>query len=207
MPLLGFLAVKQLIESDDKAANRKAILIAGGITAAVCLIVAAASGAIDTSSSYDTRLHRYVDDRMFPDFYNAVLAQRQALISSSALRSLVFVLLGTAITWVYCSRKETKNSTVLLAAALGIVTLIDMVPVDRKFFGDRDFVTRKEKSRYLTCRTGRRPYFRTNHLITAFSTCHLTPSTMPEHPTGSNHWEVTLPQRCAVIRISSTLIS
>ena len=149
MPLLGFLAVKQLIESDDKAANRKAILIAGGITAAVCLIVAAASGAIDTSSSYDTRLHRYVDDRMFPDFYNAVLAQRQALISSSALRSLVFVLLGTAITWVYCSRKETKNSTVLLAAALGIVTLIDMVPVDRKFFGDRDFVTRKEKSRYF----------------------------------------------------------
>lgn len=149
MPLLGFLAVKQLIESDDKAANRKAILIAGGITAAVCLIVAAASGAIDTSSSYDTRLHRYVDDRMFPDFYNAVLAQRQALISSSALRSLVFVLLGTAITWVYCSRKDTKNSTVLLAAALGIVTLIDMVPVDRKFFGDRDFVTRKEKSRYF----------------------------------------------------------
>lgn len=149
MPLLGFLAVKQLIESDDKAANRKAILIAGGITAAVCLIVAAASGAIDTSSSYDTRLHRYVDDRMFPDFYNAVLAQRQALISSSALRSLVFVLLGTAITWVYCSRKGTKNSTVLLAAALGIVTLIDMVPVDRKFFGDRDFVTRKEKSRYF----------------------------------------------------------
>lgn len=149
MPLLGFLAVKQLIESDDKAQNKKAILIAGGITAAICLIVAVASGVIDTTSSYDVRLKGQIDSRVFDDFYNAILAQRQALISSSALRSLVFVLIGTAITWGYCHKKEVKNSTVLLAAALGVVTLIDMVPVDRKFFGSRDFVTRKEKTQYF----------------------------------------------------------
>ena len=149
MPLLGFLAVRELILSDDKTRNRKAILIAGGITAAICLIVAVSSGVIDTSSSYDGRIKEEVGERLFPEIYNAVLAQRQALISSSALRSLVFVLIGTAITWVYCSKKDTKNSSVLLAAALAVVTLADMVPVGRKFFGDRDFVTRKENKQYF----------------------------------------------------------
>lgn len=149
IPLLGFLAVKQLIESDDKAANRKAILIAGGITAAICLIVAAISGTIDTTSSYDERLKQYIQPAIFDEIYNAIQMQRQALISSSALRSLVFVLLGTAITWIYCSKKDTRNSTVLLAAALGIVTLIDMVPIDKKYFGDRNFVTRKENKQYF----------------------------------------------------------
>ena len=149
VPLLGFLAVKQLIESDDKARNKKAILIAGGITAAICLIVAVSSGAIDTSSSYDVRIKREVGESLFQEVYNAVLAQRQALISSSALRSLVFVLIGTAITWIYCSKKDSKNSTILLAVALGAAILIDMIPIDRKFFGDRDFVTSKENSRYF----------------------------------------------------------
>ncbi len=149
IPLLGFLAVKELIQSDDKARNKKAILIAGAVTAAICLIVAVSSGFTDTTSSYDGRIRNDVGERMFPAIYNAILSQRQALISSSALRSLVFVLIGTAITWFYCNRKETKNSTVLLAVALGAATLIDMVPVDRKYFGNRDFVTRKERTQYF----------------------------------------------------------
>lgn len=145
MPLLGFLAVKKLIESDDRKANLKAIITAGAITAAICLIVAVSAGAIDTTSSYDQKFTSQIDQQV----YNAILHQRQALISSSALRSLLFVLIGTGITLVYCYKKESKNSTILLAAALGIVTLIDMVPIDKKYFGDRDFVTRKENKQYF----------------------------------------------------------
>ena len=142
MPLLGFLAVKQLIGSDDKAANRKAILIAGGITAAICLLVAISAGFTDTVSSYDIKFK----DQLGEPVYNAILHQRQALISSSALRSLVFVLLGAAVTFAYSSMKEKKNSTVLFAAALTAVILIDMVPIDKKFFGKQNFITQKENS-------------------------------------------------------------
>lgn len=142
MPLLGFLAVKELIESDDRKKTSKAILIAGGITAAVCLLVAVSAGSIDTSSSYDFRLRENVDDVI----YDAILNQRQALISSSALRSLVFVLLGAGVTLVYNYKKESKNSTVILAAALAAVTLVDMVPVDKKFFGNQNFITQKENT-------------------------------------------------------------
>ena len=146
MPLLGFLAVKKLIESDDKKGNRKAILISAGITAAICLIVAASSGSIDTTSTYDQRLKSYIDPSIFDAIYNAILNQRQALISSSALRSLVFVLIGAAITLVYCYRKEKQNSTVILALALGVAILSDLIPVDRKYFGKQDFITTKENS-------------------------------------------------------------
>lgn len=141
MPLLGFLALKNLIESDDKARNRKAIIVAGAVTAAICIIVALSSGAINTISSYDQDFD--------PRLYDIIIRQRQALISSSAMRSLVFVIIGTAITLWYSYSKEKKNSTLLLAAALAAVILADMVPVDRKYFGSRDFVTPKEKARYF----------------------------------------------------------
>ena len=141
VPLLGFLAVKQLIESDDKAANRKAILIAGGITAAICLLVAATAGGVNTASSFD--------DEMDARLYNAILNQRQALISSSALRSFVFVVLTAGIALLYCYKKDKKNSTILLSGALTALILIDMVPVDKKFFGNQNFVTPKENKRYF----------------------------------------------------------
>ena len=142
MPLLGFLAVKELIESDDKARNRKAILIAGGITAVICLLVAVSAGSIDTSSSYDNDLKSNVGQKI----YDAILNQRQALISSSALRSLAFVLAGAAISLVYCYIKDKKNSSVLLAVLLGAVILLDLVPVDRKYFGKQNFITAKQYS-------------------------------------------------------------
>lgn len=142
IPLLGFLAIKHLIESDDKVANRKAILTAGAITAAICLLVAISGGFTDTVSSYDVRFK----DDIGGVVYDAILRQRQALITSSALRSLVFVLLGTAVAFVYTSMKEKKNSVILFAAALTAVILIDMVPIDKKFFGKQNFITQKENS-------------------------------------------------------------
>ena len=142
MPLLGFLAIRHLVQSHDKAANRKAILTAGAITAAICLLVAISAGFTDTVSSYDVRFKDQIDGPI----YDAILRQRQALISSSALRSLVFVLLGAAVTFAYSIMKEKKNSTVLFAASLTALILIDMVPIDKKFFGKQNFITTKENA-------------------------------------------------------------
>ena len=145
MPLLGFLAIKHLVQSDDKAANRKAILKAGAITAAICLLVAISAGFTDTTSSYDAGLKQEVGEKI----YEVILRQRQALISSSALRSLVFVLLGAAATYAYTVMKEKKNSTIMFAAVLAALILIDMVPVDKKFFGSHNFITKKENSQII----------------------------------------------------------
>lgn len=142
IPLLGFLAVKELIESEDKIRNRKAILIAGGITSALCLIVAACAHSTNTISTYDQQFVSQIDSQI----YNAILNQRQEMISSSALRSFAFVLAGVVITLIYCYKKEKKNSTILLTLALGAAILIDLIPIDKKYFGNQNFITKKDNS-------------------------------------------------------------
>lgn len=141
MPLLGFLAVKEMYDSQDRAKFRKPILMAGGITAAVCLIVALFAGAVDVTSAYDMRWK----DQVAPQIYNAILSQRQALIAQSAIRSFGFVAAGTGITLLY-SFSFKKNSNLVFVVLLGMAVLLDMVPTDRHFFGKQDFISRKQNS-------------------------------------------------------------
>ena len=145
IPLLGFLAVKELIASKDKKNNIKPILIAGGITSALCLIVAACASSTNTISTYDQQFIPQIDKQI----YNAILNQRQAMISASALRSFAFVIIGMAITLLYCYIKEKKNNTILLALALGTAILFDLIPIDRKYFGDQNFITKKDNSQFF----------------------------------------------------------
>ena len=136
IPLLGFLAVKQLTQSTDAKKDRKNIYIAGGITAVICLFVALFGGGFDVTSSYDDQWKEQVG----PQIYEAILNQRHSMMTASAWRSFFFVLIGVAIMFIYTFRREKKNSTVALAGILGLFILIDMVSVDRNFFGEDNFV-------------------------------------------------------------------
>lgn len=152
IPLLGFLGLQRLCANSEavhtpttKWSDRIAILIAGGITAVICLFVALFGGSFDVTSSYDAAWKGQVGDQI----YRAILDQRHAMMTSSAWRSLIFVLLGTAVLWLYSIKREAKHSTLLLAVALGALVLVDMVPVNRKFFNDNNFVTKKDSDRFF----------------------------------------------------------
>lgn len=147
IPLLGFLALKELMNSDNEKQKRNRIMvwIAGGVTAAICLIVALFGGAFDVTSSYDAQWKNQVG----PQIYDAILNQRHAMMTSSAWRSLLFVVLGTATLLLYMWKRDIKNSTILLAAVLGGLVLADMIPVNRHFFNNNNFVTKKEGNRYF----------------------------------------------------------
>lgn len=147
IPLLGFLALKELMTSDNdkQKRNRTMVWIAGGVTAAICLIVALFGGAFDVTSSYDAQWKNQVG----PQIYDAILNQRHAMMTSSAWRSLLFVVLGTATLLLYTWRRDVKNSTIVLAAVLGGLVLADMIPVNRHFFNNNNFVTKKDGDRYF----------------------------------------------------------
>lgn len=145
IPLLGFIGLRRLMESDDVKGNRRKVLIAGGITAGICLLVALFGGLFDVSSSYDEQWASQVG----PQVYGAILDQRVALMTGSAWRSLAFVLLGTALLWWYAGRRTAKNSTAVLAAALGLLIIVDMVPVDRKYFGSQNFISKGDDAGYF----------------------------------------------------------
>lgn len=142
IPLLGFLAIKQLMESEDVKRNRKNICIAGGITGVVCLFVAFFGKTFDVTSSFDEQWKGQVGERI----YEAILNQRHIMMTSSAWRSFFFVLIGMAIVYVYTLLKSKTNTktNVTFAAVLTFFILCDMVTVDRNFFGKDNFVTSRQ---------------------------------------------------------------
>lgn len=147
MPLLGFLALKEIM--DQKATNNynpkkmlTNIYIAAGITAGFCLIALIASYFMNFSWGRDEAIFAN-----WPEWLSsAIVAERAAIYRASAFRSLLFVLLGAAAVWLYASEKLKLGYFV---AALGVLVLVDMWPIDRKFFNDENFVKEKQDKSYF----------------------------------------------------------
>ena len=145
IPLLGFLALQQLWEHrEQKSQYSKQVLIAGGITAGICLLIALFGGTMfDFTSSYDAQWKGQVGDTI----YGFILDQRAAMMKADALRSFGLIAAATAVVWLYTIDKlKPAYSLTILSAMI----LIDLIPVDRRFFGSDNFVSKKDGSRYFT---------------------------------------------------------
>lgn len=141
MPLLGFLAVKEIAEADDRRRFLPALYIAAGITAGICLILALFGGSmLDFTSSYDSQWKAQVGD----DIYRMILDQRAAMMTSDAWRSFIFIALGFGLLFFYI-RKPFK--TQWLGIALTALIVADLWPVDKRFCNDSNFVTVKERDK------------------------------------------------------------
>jgi len=147
IPLLGFLALKEIM--DQKAAKKydqkgliKKVFIAAGVTTGLCVLALIASFFLDYSWGRDAEIFA-----QWPEWLSsAVIAERAAIYRSSAFRSLVFVLMGAVVVWLYISDKLKFGYFV---AVLGVLVLLDMWPIDRKFFNNDDFVNPKQDKNYF----------------------------------------------------------
>lgn len=139
MPLLGFLALKQIM---DGTVNRKTLFekmsIAAGITGGICLRFALWGDTLfDFMSFYDTS---WAGD--FPDWlYEAVLAQRAELLRFDSFRSFAFVLAAFLLIWIYAKGKLKSG---WMIAILGVLIIADMWPVDKRYFNDDSFVSPRQ---------------------------------------------------------------
>lgn len=138
MPLLGFLAVKELM--DGTLAREKAIksiYIAAGVTAGLCLVIALFGGVMfDFVAPIDGSIARQL-----PDFaYQGILAEREALMKSDAWRSFLFIVLAAATLWVFAQGKVKWG---YMVAILGVLVIADMWPVNKRYLNDSHFVTKK----------------------------------------------------------------
>lgn len=138
MPLLGFLAVKELM--DGTLAREKAIksiYIAAGVTAGLCLVIALFGGVMfDFVAPIDGTIARQL-----PDFaYQGILAEREALMKSDAWRSFLFIVLAAATLWVFAQGKLKWG---YMVAILGVLVVADMWPVNKRYLNENHFVTKK----------------------------------------------------------------
>ena len=151
IPLLGIMALQQVVEKKiawDKL--RISILTAAGITGGLCLIFALFGGAVDVTSSYDGQWINQVPAWL----KDAIYDERVAMIKADAWRSLIFIVLGAGLVYWYAWKSQslnTKHSTLnyVLYAALAALVLADMIPVNKRFFGNDHFVKAKDAERYF----------------------------------------------------------
>ena len=149
MPLLGFLGLQRILSGEIKWPKlRKALCIAGGFTAVICLYAALFAGTFDMTSSYDAQWKAQVPQWL----YDAILDQRVAMVKADAWRSLLFVALGFALTYWYAWQRQKEahmKHTIIFFAGLALLVLIDMVPVDKRFFNNDNFVKPKDSEAYF----------------------------------------------------------
>ena len=153
MPLLGFMALQQVVEKKiawDKL--RISILTAAGITGGLCLTFALFGGAVDVTSSYDSQWANQVPAWL----KEAIFAERIAMIKSDAWRSLIFIVLGAGLVYWYSWQamrregdKAMRKWTIGFYALLAALVLADMVPVNKRFFGNDNFTKSKDAYAYF----------------------------------------------------------
>ena len=152
MPLLGILALQQIV--DKKIAWEKLrvnMFIAGGITMGLCLIFALFTGMVDVTSSYDVQWVNQVPAWL----RDAIYDERVAMIKADAWRSFIFIALGFAVIYWYAWKSESQSLAsspyrlIAFCAALAALVLVDMVPVNKRFFGNDHFVKAKDADAYF----------------------------------------------------------
>jgi hypothetical protein len=137
MPFLAILALKEIItgqipKKEFLKSLRYSLFGLGGLILIFLLI----SGSFDMSSQYDAQRLQGLDDLI-----DAVQRDRLAIFRSDAFRSLIFVLLTSALVY-FAYLKKLKFNTIILLLAL--LLMADLWPVNKRYLNSRHFVTAKE---------------------------------------------------------------
>lgn len=149
--LMAILTLKELVYGDG---NKKRFIkpliystaIVGGIALIFALIPSLAGNfSNEQSDQYFVQQlsSAYQTDMSF--IAETLPADREAMLQSDAFRSLIFVLLTSAILWLLLQAKIKVNLTVAL---IGILLLADLMPVAKRYLNDDNF-TRKRSVKNL----------------------------------------------------------
>ncbi|NOR76176.1 MAG: YfhO family protein, partial [Draconibacterium sp.] len=106
------------------------------ITAGLSLFFAAAPGVTGSfSSPYDLRMQ-------LPDWLiEAAVSDRKAALSSDAFRSFIFIALAAGILYLWHLKKIKTN---IFIGILGLLILIDLWAVDKRYLNDDNFISKRE---------------------------------------------------------------
>jgi len=144
-PVLAVFGLYKLFDPEvRKEAKLQALkwagIIIGGVGLALLLF---GSTLFDFSGAGDAALIQ----QLGADFVRALKEDRKAIYTEDLLRSLIFSGLTIAVLWLYIERKIKQNWVV---PALAILILADLIPVDKRYVNNDDFVTASKMDRPFT---------------------------------------------------------
>ena len=151
MVMLGMLGLKQLFDKEVALkSKRRALYIAGGVTAGVVLLGLLIGGGLSYSGAADRQMAAQYGQQ-WAAIQSVFIEDRKALFVSDSWRSILFVALAFAALWFYLwksgkggdGKKGTKNLAVYICLVLMGLTVVDLWSVDRRYITDSNYVSKE----------------------------------------------------------------
>ena len=128
IPVMGSLGLEHLFRNQDQKVLTKSLWIALGSTAGLALLFAVFAGMFSFRGQVDTN---------FPDWLAEALQQdRKSMMRSSAIKSLLFILLSAGLIW---AALKNKVSTQLAGIGIAAILLIDLWMVNKRYLNEEAF--------------------------------------------------------------------
>ncbi len=150
MPLLAVLALAEIMRRPHDVFGTRRGQIASAcslaLSAGVCLVLwLSPSAAGDCISEADQQtlaaLAPMLGEGGASAYRAAISELHHAVLSASALRSLIFILLGAAAIYLYIYKRKEESTMggLALCAALAVLCLVDLWTVDRRYLNTDSF--------------------------------------------------------------------
>ncbi len=147
IPLLAALALKKIVDEPEVLTKQmKFVYISLALTAGVALLIALFPGMMEPFVSDQERQMitsiQGIDGNTANTILANIAAMREAMVSADAWRSIIIILIGFALLFLYKMKKLRADYMVICMAVL---CLVDMWQVDKRYLNDEMFVPKSER--------------------------------------------------------------
>ena len=135
--LLAILALNRFLNQEDSGEKEKKLKFSFYIVGGLTLILSIAPGIfLDFLSLKD----KSITDQQF---LHALISDRAAILQSDAFRSFIYILLSAITLWFFIKRKLRRQFVIII---IGILILVDMWNVNKRYLNDSHFKNQLELS-------------------------------------------------------------
>lgn len=128
IPVLGSLGLEHLFRSNDNRLIVRNLLIAIGSTAGLALLFWVFAGMFGFRGQVDVN---------FPDWLAEALQEdRKSIMQSSALKSIIFILLSAGLIW---AAFKSKISVQIAGLSIALLLIIDLWTINKKYLNEEAF--------------------------------------------------------------------
>lgn len=128
MCIAAFFGLKAFLESENDKKRKISLYISGGITLLITLLCFIAP---DTFSSFSNTKDETFAKVLGPSFVSALIADRQEMFSSDAMRSFIFIAIAF-LTLFFYMRGRIKNQAIVFCI-IGLAAVIDLWGIDKRY--------------------------------------------------------------------------
>lgn len=135
IPILAIFGLSRLFNNfESKEDKMKALKYTTVITGGLAVLFLVFKSSFDFVGVNDG----FYSQSYGPDFIDAIKADRKSIFTADTLRTLALVLLSAVAIFMYLKERIKEN---LVIIGLGILILVDLVGVDKRYVNNADFVS------------------------------------------------------------------